>query len=274
MRRPTPTRRRFLTVIPAAAGTASAASPASESGPCPPRKSEIVSLNGAWRFRLDRETGWHEVRVPHTWQIEPATAEYRGKAWYARTFDVPAQWRSSAVRVEFEAVFHSATVNVNGRPAGTHLRKGYTAFTLDITRFLHFGAKNEIIVEVDNSFDELMLPRGHSSDWAHDGGIYRPVQLLVTPQLYVEQADVDADLLPDGRAALQISIYARNTGTSAWRGAIGIQVRDQSGSVVLANANAATANLSPGETRRMTLPTARLCPRPSSGISTIRTCTN
>ena len=36
------------------------------------------------------------------------------------------------MRIEFEAVFHSAKVWVNGKPAGEHLRKAYTAFTCDI----------------------------------------------------------------------------------------------------------------------------------------------
>ena len=35
-------------------------------------------------------------------------------------------------------------------------------------------------------------PRGRSSDWAHDGGIYRPVHLLVTPASYVERLDITA----------------------------------------------------------------------------------
>jgi beta-galactosidase len=242
----------------AAAGTASAASPVSECGPYPPRESEIVSLNGAWQFRLDGEKAWREVRVPHTWQIEPVTAEYMGAAWYRRTFDLPMEWQSSAVRVEFEAVFHSATISVNGQPAGAHLRKGYTAFALDITRFLRFGAKNEIVVRVDNSFDESMLPRGRSSDWTPDGGIYRPVQLLVTPQVHVERADVNAEPSPDGRAALEISAWARNASTAAWRGTISFQVRDQSGAVVLANPNAAMIDLPPGQTRQVKLPAASI----------------
>ena len=72
--------------------------------------------------------------------------------------------------------------------------KGYTAFTLDLHPLLQFDATNTIEVKVDNAFKGAMLPRGRSSDWAHDGGIYRPVQLLLTPQVFIERvADVDAD---------------------------------------------------------------------------------
>jgi len=43
---------------------------------------------------------------------------------------------------------------------------------------LHWEAPNEVAVKVDNAFSDSMLPRDKSSDWAHDGGIYRPVRLL------------------------------------------------------------------------------------------------
>jgi beta-galactosidase/beta-glucuronidase len=60
-------------------------------------------------------------------------AEYYGTAWYRQTFDVPADGRTFAMRVEFEAVFHTTTVWINGQMAGEHRGKGYTAFTFDVT---------------------------------------------------------------------------------------------------------------------------------------------
>jgi beta-galactosidase/beta-glucuronidase len=118
-----------------------------------------------WYQASYTSTGWGSVNVPHTWQVAAALADYRGIAWYRRTFDVPANWWQSSVRIEFEAVLRTATVWVNGQIGG-RARKGYTAFTLDITRFLYWGQPNVIAVHVDNTFDEHMVPRGHSSDWA------------------------------------------------------------------------------------------------------------
>ena len=145
---------------------------------------ERISLNGRWLFRFDPNgkgeasgwtlaespmEGWREVGVPHTWQVEPENTEYRGVGWYRRFFDAPAEWSNRAVRVEFEAVFHSAVVFVNGQEAGRHIGKGYTAFTLDLGGVLRPGARNSLAIRVDNAFSESMLPRGRSSDWAHDG---------------------------------------------------------------------------------------------------------
>jgi len=159
---------------------------------------ERVSLDGLWDFRLDHEPKSTRVTVPHTWQTAAENAAFYGVGWYERVFDVPKEWSGSVVRLEFEAVFHSATVWVNGQLVGDHLRKGYTAFALDVTPHLKWGEPNTVRVRADNSFDEHMLPRGHSSDWAHDGGIYRPVSLLVTPTAYIERVDVDAT--PDLKA--------------------------------------------------------------------------
>ena len=219
------------------------------------RATESSSLCGAWLFRTDSgnkgvqenwfasgasRTDWLEVRVPHTWQVEPGSTDYRGVAWYARGFDAPGRWSGSAVRIEFEAVYHTATVWVNGRYAGEHARKGYTAFTLDIARFLHLGSPNSLVVRVDNSFDEHMLPRGRSSDFPHDGGIFRPVRLLVTPETFVDEVHVEASPdLANGAASLAIVARCRNTGVRPWNGRASFRVVDEdTGLEVLSDADA------------------------------------
>jgi beta-galactosidase len=195
-----------------------------------------VSLDGIWQFHLDpkrigeaenwpsaslESQGWSEVTVPHTWQIFSDSTDYFGTAWYRRAFDVPKEWENQALRVEFEGVFHSAEVWVNGTPAGQHLRKGYTAFAFEIARLLRFGTKNSLVVKVDNAFDEQMLPRGRSFDWSNDGGIYRRVSLLVTPMVYIERVDVDAVPHPTNKTAgLDIAVVVRNSSTRAFHGQI------------------------------------------------------
>lgn len=243
----------------------------------PPRQ-ENIELNGEWLFRHDPDSvgdrenwqaaeslrGWRTVVVPHTWQVEPALADYRGLAWYMRQFFASDIWRGSVVRVEFEAVFHSATVWVNGKLAGIHLRKGYTAFTLDITPLLKFGAMNSIAVKVDSAFNEHMLPRGRSSDWAHDGGIYRPVRLLITPPLYIERVAIEA--LPDYEsktAAVNATVYLRNASASTANGRLSFRIiEEQTGLPAASNDNAASFSVPAGQTQtlstRTSLPNARL----------------
>jgi len=233
-----------------------------------------ISLTGVWQFRLDPDrTGetklWHKptsgpewsaVEVPHTWQIQKDSADYFGTAWYHRAFKVPREWKDRNLRVEFEAVYHSATVWVNGQEAGQHLRKGYTAFTLDITPYVEFGASNSIVVRVDNSFDQAMLPRGRSFDWAPDGGIYRPVSLSVSPKVFLERVDVDAvPDIPAGTALVSISVFLQNSGSRAWAGSIGFRIIDeQTGLSVLERKAADSIHLAPSEKKSWTLPASTL----------------
>jgi beta-galactosidase len=240
---------------------------------------ERVSLCGQWLFRTDSANegvgqrwygsdssgrAWREVCVPHTWQVDAEFVDYRGVAWYRRTFEASGEWRNSAVRIEFEAAFHTASIWINGELAGEHVRKGYTAFVLDITHLLRWGARNTIAVRVDNAFNAHMVPRGRSSDWAHDGGIYRPLQLLITPKTFIERVDIEA--VPDlssGDAKLDITAHLQNINTKPWKGQASFRiVDDATGRTVLTGSGTQGLSIESGATQvtklEATLPKAKL----------------
>jgi len=274
------TRRKFLAgSVSAVAGTLATSRSARFQTKVESSVSEIVSLCGEWFFRTDPDNSgrqqkwydlhgpgkeWRSVSVPHTWQVEDSLIDYRGVAWYWQRFDAPATWQQSAVRVEFEAVYHSATVWVNGSLAGEHARKGYTAFTLDIAHLMRWGQSNAIAVRVDNAFNQQMLPRGQSSDWANDGGIFRPVQLLVTPKTFVERVDIDA--VPDfnsGDGKLAIAAHIRNTDLRTWSGKSSFRLVDEATALtVLADSQGRAFSVRPNTVQSLTfqttLPKARL----------------
>jgi len=165
--------------------------------------------------------------------------------------------------VEFEAVFHSATVWVNGELAGEHARKGYTAFTLDITHLLHWGQTNSIAVRVNNAFNSHMVPRGRSSDWANDGGIFRPVQLLVTQKTFIERVDIDA--VPDlasGDGKLTIAAYIRNTSVESWSGKASFRITEEDSLNALTDSTGEALSVKAGAVEKLifqaTLPKAKL----------------
>jgi beta-galactosidase len=242
-------RRRFLGLTPALAAGALANRRTLAASPDVQQATAALSIDGEWHFATDpndegeqqfwfhvakRRDAWRDVCVPHTWQIEEALADYRGVAWYARTFESKPEWQGSCMRIGFEAVFHSARVWVNGEPAGEHLRKPYTAFAVDVTKLVRLDRPNTVVVRVDNRFDEHMLPRGRSSDWAHDGGIYRPVQLLVTPKIYIDRLAVDA--VPDfttGKAAIRVDAVLQNTDLAERRDTLSLRIlEEETGHVV------------------------------------------
>jgi beta-galactosidase len=233
------------------------------------------SLNGVWQFRLDpgkdgetsswfkpsqTSEGWQTVTVPHTWQIAQDSTEYFGTAWYRRLLEAPREWRDQTVRIEFEGVFHSASVWLNGSEVGKHLRKGYTAFEFDITRLLHPGADNLLAVMVNSDFDSRMLPRGHSSDWTHDGGIYRPVTQLISPRIYIERVDVDAvPDLPNGFANVDISVVIRNSSDREWKGRLSVRaIEEDTGLAVLGGSDENPVDIAPGANITRYLPTFKI----------------
>ena len=196
-----------------------------------------------------------QVAVPHTWQVSPDTAEYQGVAWYVMIFDAPAEWAERTVRIEFEAVYHTAKVWLNGKLIGEHRHSGYTAFSFDITQALRLDSLNNLAVKVDNSFNPDMLPRNDSYDWPQDGGIIRPVSLMVSPKSYIERLWIDA--VPDldaGRTPLMIHAFVRNAAQNAAQ--IGFQYRVEeveTGNALGVAAGAGEVRLEPGATQAVAL---------------------
>ena len=265
-------RRKFLSEVALAGAAFASADPEllSSETPAACAVAALVSMCGKWRFQTDPENAgtkagwhatdfsapnWHEVVVPHTWQVDPAYSDFRGVAWYRRTFDALQDWRDAAVRLEFEAVFHTATVWVNGQLVGEHSRKGYTAFSFDITSALRWDQPNVLAVRVDGAFNEHMLPRGRSSDWAHDGGIFRPVHLIVTPKTFIESVHVEAvPNLNTGIAAITISAHCRNTGAAAFGGTAAYRIiDDDTGLTAQAGTHATKLIVKPAASELLTL---------------------
>ncbi len=162
-----------------------------------------VELAADWKF-VQQDAGvsapmdqWTAVSLPHTWNAldaQKGTAGnpgvkggyYRGACWYARTLDIPAAWQGRRVFVRFEAASIVAKTYLNGELLGEH-RGAFTAFCYELTPHLRFGAKNELRVQVDNSPQRDVPPL--SGDFNMDGGLYRPVHLLVTDAACISPLD-------------------------------------------------------------------------------------
>ena len=178
---------------------------------------EDISLCGPWRFvadSADHAAGLPAnaavVSVPHTYNVMEGLEDYAGRAWYERRLSLPATMKGRQLRLHFEAVYHDATIYVNGTKAGSHTGKGYTPFTVDITPYVAFGQENRLVVAVDNSFSAHNFPYQRAFDWANDGGIYRRVSLHVSGPLSIRYVHFTPKLsLADstGTSHLSIRLY-------------------------------------------------------------------
>ena len=186
-----------------------------------PNNRRIISLNGPWKFYVDSagdsdtaDRGviglpallCRTVSVPHAWNAEKGLESYRGKCWYERSFDVPAEQLSKTTRIQFDAVYHDAVIYVNGRKAGEHTGSGYTRFFVDVSPYLKQG-HNTLTVSADNSPSRGSIPFAGSYDWADDGGIIRGVYEVVTQKQAVRNIHIIALPVGDkGRANISISL--------------------------------------------------------------------
>jgi hypothetical protein len=139
-------------------------------------QSQVIALSERWEFRLDpnaatepsdasnSSVGWEAIRVPDTWQSLGGSPDFTGIAWYRFRFECPSNWTSQHVRIEFEAVNHTAMVFLNEKQVGEHVGKGYTAFTIDLSPHLTFGRDNTLLVRVDNRPNDRMLHFVESDD--------------------------------------------------------------------------------------------------------------
>ena len=176
---------------------------------------QTVLLTDGWKFvKHDAAPDaavsgeWEAVRVPHCWNAldgqdgkQSASADtgktnivdsdkkgdyYRGPAWYVRSLDVPADWKDKRVFIRFGAAFLVADVYLNGEHMGQH-RGGFAAFCYELTSHLKVGGSNELRVRVDNAQSNDIAPI--SADFTMEGGLYRPVELIVTNQTCITPLD-------------------------------------------------------------------------------------
>ncbi len=175
-----------------------------------------VDLDGAWQFRVDPDgigeaAGWakqglpdsESVSIPHTWNVG-RWHDYRGVAWYSRTFERPPVGRDGHVELHFGATFYRARIWLNGTEIGRH-EGGFTAYSLDISRALK--RSNLLIVELDNRPALDTIPGFGARDtptswydWWDYGGIVRDVWMTASGPVWVQREWIRAE--PKGTGAV------------------------------------------------------------------------
>jgi beta-galactosidase len=117
-------------------------------------------------------------------------------------------------------VYHDAAVYINGQKVGVHNNSSYTAFSFEISKFLHFGPENKLVVCSDNSFSDTNLPYKRSFDWAGDGGITRTVSLHVAERPSVKYLHVTPkfdQVTFSGRALVELRLNEEDVSAAELR---------------------------------------------------------
>lgn len=122
-----------------------------------------VYLNEGWKFTeeytdmlLNPEVNvcdLKEVRLPHTCKELPYhyfnENDYQMVCGYRRSIRVQENWKGKMLLFTCEGAGHKTVLYVNGQEVHTH-SCGYTAFTVDITKYILFDQENVIVLKVDS----------------------------------------------------------------------------------------------------------------------------
>ena len=134
---------------------------------------------------------WHAdtLDVPACWTAaRPEWRHFEGGAWYARIFQWTGPFPRLALRVG--AANYEARVFLNGAFVGSH-RGGSTPCFLELTWYVRTGA-NHLLIQVDNRRLPGRVPM-HHFDWFNHGGLYREVDLVPLPAVFIRSAALHWD---------------------------------------------------------------------------------
>ncbi|PTW00909.1 beta-glucuronidase [Halanaerobium saccharolyticum] len=173
---------------------------------------QVVDLSGIWKFKVDfdgkgREEGWQngltdfsEVPVPSSYNdlfTDKDIREHVGDVWYQTEFYLAEEWQQKNVNLRFGSATHRAEVWLNGEKIAEH-EGGYMPFGAVINEAADFGAKNTLVVVVNNELDLTTIPTGQVKeyddgkkrlfpyfDFFNYAGIHSAVKLQILPKDYI-----------------------------------------------------------------------------------------
>jgi beta-galactosidase len=182
----------------------------------PARK--VLSMNQDWQFFRPADgsarnatikdtppddAAWEAADLPHTVRLEPRDVSggrnYQGICWYQKSFAAQSEWKDRIVYLKFQGAMQVADVWLNGTHLITHYC-GYLPFTIDISKSIHIGEPNHLLVRLDNS-DNPEVPPGkpqNELDFIYFGGLYRSVQLEVLDTLHITDPILDDTIARGG----------------------------------------------------------------------------
>lgn len=215
---------------------------------CQAQSRKIINLP-SWDFSRDGKV-WSQVAVPHDWAIagpfdkkwdlqmvaieqngEKEKTEKSGRSgalpWigegmYKMNLQLPKGYKRAVL--VFDGAMSQPIVKVNGKEAG-RWAYGYNAFRIDITPYVHFGGKKNL-VEVHLSNVE------ESSRWYPGGGLYRPVSVELYGNENFSTWDTFVRTLKADKQEAEVEVNALLEGKIGKSGKTVIALLDEAGTKV------------------------------------------
>uniref|UniRef100_UPI0040293CC3 glycoside hydrolase family 2 TIM barrel-domain containing protein n=1 Tax=Segatella hominis TaxID=2518605 RepID=UPI0040293CC3 len=215
---------------------------------CQAQSRKIINLP-SWDFSRDGKV-WSQVAVPHDWAIagpfdkkwdlqmvaieqngEKEKTEKSGRSgalpWigegmYKMNLQLPKGYKRAVL--VFDGAMSQPVVKVNGKEAG-RWAYGYNAFCIDITPYVQFGGKKNLVEVHLNNVEE-------SSRWYPGGGLYRPVSVELYGNENFSTWDTFVRTLKANRQEAEVEINALLEGKIGKSGKTVIALLDEKGTKV------------------------------------------
>ncbi len=173
------------------------------------------------------DAAWEQVSLPHTPRLDSPMSSgnyFLGGCWYRHEIAVNPAWANKRVSLEFDGAMQKADIWVNGQKVGTHLG-GYLPFVVDLTPHLAGHDRISVALHLDNNGSALFPPGSNRIDFTYQGGLYRPVRLVVTDPVHITNA-IEANQVAGGgvfvrcesataaAAAVAAQTHVRNDGAT------------------------------------------------------------
>ena len=215
---------------------------------CQAQSRKIINLP-SWDFSRDGKV-WSQVAVPHDWAIagpfdkkwdlqmvaieqngEKEKTEKSGRSgalpWigegmYKMNLQLPKGYKRAVL--VFDGAMSQPVVSVNGKEAG-RWAYGYNAFRIDITPYVQFGGKKNLVEVHLNNVEE-------SSRWYPGGGLYRPVSVELYGNENFSTWDTFVRTLKADKQEAEVEVNALLEGKIGKSGKTVIALLDEAGTKV------------------------------------------
>ncbi len=201
------------------------------------------NLNGVWEFAFDPndvgvKEGWFapdapsfplRIVVPFPWESKWSgiqRPDYKGVAWYRRSFTVPKEWKGKRLWICFGAVDWHAIVWINSQSVGEH-EGGYSEFRFDVTDKVRINEPNLLVVRVlDFTDHETPIGKQTPSWYTSTSGLWQTVWLEATGPVCVKKFRIipfaDKRYLPTGEVQFEVWLdWGEGRGTMVGNGETG-----------------------------------------------------
>ncbi|MDD4361750.1 MAG: DUF4982 domain-containing protein [Bacteroidales bacterium] len=154
----------------------------------------VGDLPGAQEIEFD-DSEWETVQLPAAFNEDEAFDKPIHEltdtiVWYRKHFNIPSTYKNQKVFIEFEGLRQAADIWINGHQIGLH-ENGVMAFGLDLTDYLVFGKKENVIaLRIDNDWNYKEKATGTGFQWNNNnfnvnyGGLTKNVVLHICGKLY------------------------------------------------------------------------------------------